>query len=241
MRGVVKLTRITKIRDHRVFLDFAWPSDLHSFGQFNVVYGWNACGKTTLSALLALVEKRTPLMLRASSSWRLMTRRKSPGLNSAQVSFPRFAFFNRDFINSTLQSAGDIAPIYFLGADSVDKQAQVDKLKNDLALANGEITAATTEKKAADAKLDDFCISRAKFIKELLTTANSAGYNNYDKRRFKEAVEPLPPETAARAPSGRPQGSPAEPEGRATQGCHREGRGPSRRSPEARSRGETAQ
>ena len=198
MRGVVKLTRITKIRDHRVFLDFAWPSDLHSFGQFNVVYGWNACGKTTLSALLALVEKRTPLT-EGELELEIDDTTKVTGTELSTSLVPEVRVFNRDFINSTLQSAGDIAPIYFLGADSVDKQAQVDKLKNDLALANGEITAATTEKKAADAKLDDFCISRAKFIKELLTTANSAGYNNYDKRRFKEAVEPLPPETAARA------------------------------------------
>lgn len=56
----MKLTRITKLR-HRVFRDFAWPNDLHTFGQFNVIYGWNGCGKTTLSSLLSLVEKKTAL------------------------------------------------------------------------------------------------------------------------------------------------------------------------------------
>ncbi|MBK8481853.1 MAG: AAA family ATPase [Proteobacteria bacterium] len=44
-----------------MFRDFAWPSDLHCFGQFNLIYGWNGCGKTTLSSLFAHIEKGTNL------------------------------------------------------------------------------------------------------------------------------------------------------------------------------------
>ena len=53
------LSRITKIKGHRVFRDFVWPNELPGFSQFNVIYGWNGSGKTTLSPLLAnLQEKR---------------------------------------------------------------------------------------------------------------------------------------------------------------------------------------
>jgi wobble nucleotide-excising tRNase len=45
-----------------VFRDFAWPTELHPFAQFNVIYGWNGSGKTTLSWLLSLVEKKTALL-----------------------------------------------------------------------------------------------------------------------------------------------------------------------------------
>jgi hypothetical protein len=85
---------------------------------------------------------------------------------------PQVRVFNRDFINATLsQSAGGIAPIYFLGEDSAEKQAQVDHLKKDLAFANTEVMAAQTDKTNADSKLDDFCRDKAKLVKELLTTA----------------------------------------------------------------------
>lgn len=57
----MKLTRIGKLR-LRVFHDFAWPTELHPFAQFNVIYGWNGSGKTTLSWLLSLVEKKTALL-----------------------------------------------------------------------------------------------------------------------------------------------------------------------------------
>ena len=44
----MKLTRIGKIKAHRVFRDFSWPTDLQPFAQFNLIYGWNGSGKTTL-------------------------------------------------------------------------------------------------------------------------------------------------------------------------------------------------
>ncbi|MBE7447446.1 MAG: AAA family ATPase [Kofleriaceae bacterium] len=193
----MKLTRITKLR-HRVFRDFAWPSNLHAFGQFNVVYGWNGCGKTTLSSLLSLVEKRTALT-EGEIDLEFDGATKVTGAELATKAVPQVRVFNRDFINATLAKAGGIAPIYFLGEDSVEKQAQVDQLKKDLAFANTEVMTAQTEKTNAESKLDDFCRDKAKVVKELLTTANSQTYNNYDKRRFKQAAQALTAQSAAAA------------------------------------------
>jgi wobble nucleotide-excising tRNase len=190
----VKLTRITKLR-HRVFRDFAWPSNLHAFGQFNVVYGWNGCGKTTLSSLLSLVEKKTALT-EGEVELEFDGATRVGGSAFASARLPQVRVFNRDFINATLSQAGGIAPIYFLGEDSVEKQAQVDQLKKDLAFGNTEVMAAQTEKTNADSKLDDFCRDRAKVIKELLTTGHSTAYNNYDKRPFKRAVQTLNAQSA---------------------------------------------
>ena len=189
-----KLTRITKLR-HRVFRDFAWPSDLHSFAQFNVIYGWNGCGKTTLSSLLSLVEKKTDLT-EGDVELEFDGATKITGAELASKPLPQVRVFNRSFIDATLSSAGGIAPIYFLGEDSVEKQKEVDKLKNDFARVIAEIATAASEKSVAESKLDDFCKDRARVIKELLTTANSQSYNNYDKRRFKQAAQTVNPQNA---------------------------------------------
>lgn len=193
----MKLTRITKIR-HRVFRDFAWPNDLHAFGQFNLIYGWNGCGKTTLSSLLSLVEKRTALS-EGEVELEFDGTTKITGSAFTSAHLPQVRVFNRDFINATLQSAGGISPIYFLGEDSAEKQKEVDKLRNDLELANTEVKSATREKTSAETKLDEFCKEKAKFIKELLITANSTAYNNYDKRNFKQAVQALSAQSAESA------------------------------------------
>lgn len=195
----MKLTRITKIREHRVFRDFAWPNDLHAFSRFNVIYGWNGCGKTTLSSLLSLVEKRTALS-EGEVELEFDGTTKVSGAELASKPVPQVRVFNRDFINATLQSEGSaIAPIYFLGEDSVEKQKQVDNLKKDLASANAAVMTAKNDKTTAESSLDDFCVAQAKIIKGVLTTGNNAAYNNYDKRNFKRGVQTLNAQSTAAA------------------------------------------
>lgn len=192
----MRLTRITSIRGHRVFRDFAWPKELHAFAQFNVIYGWNGCGKTTLSSLLSLVEKKT-VLTEGTVELEFDSTTKVTGEELASKPVSQVRVFNRDFINATLSQAGSIEPIYFLGQGSVEKQAQVDQLKNDLSSANSAVIAAQTDKTNADSKLDEFCKDKAKLIKELLTTANSQAYNNYDKRRFRQSAQALNVPSAA--------------------------------------------
>lgn len=193
----MKLTRITKLQ-HRVFRDFAWPSDLHSFAQFNVVYGWNGCGKTTLSSLLSLVEKKTALV-EGQVELEFDGATKISGTDFGTAQLPQVRVFNRSFIEATLSQTGGIAPIYYLGEDSAEKQKQVEQLKAALALADAEVMKATNAKKDAETKLDAFVVSQAKLIKGILTSANSTSYNNYDKRSFKRAIQALNEQTAAAA------------------------------------------
>src|SRR5690625_7933140 len=47
MELVVK--KIKKLEHPGVLRDFSWGSDLPSFGRFNLFYGWNGSGKTTIS------------------------------------------------------------------------------------------------------------------------------------------------------------------------------------------------
>lgn len=185
----MKLTRITKLR-LRVFRDFVWPRDLHPFAQFNVIYGWNGSGKTTLSGLFSLVEKKTAL-IEGDAELELGGATKAAGSAFASAQLPQVRVFNRDFINATLSQTGGIAPIYFLGEDSIEKQTRVEQLKNELTATDAKLRLAQTEKTKAESKLDDVCKDRAKLIKELLTTANSQTYNNYDKRNFRRAVEAM--------------------------------------------------
>ena len=47
------IDRIAHLRQCGVFRDFTWPQGLPGFARYNLVYGWNATGKTTLSRLFA--------------------------------------------------------------------------------------------------------------------------------------------------------------------------------------------
>ncbi len=191
----MRLARITRIKRHRVFYDFTWPSDLPSFAQFNLVYGWNATGKTTLAYLLAHLEQQQ-VITEGEVEFELDTGTKVSGAQIPTATLPPVRVFNRDFVAKTVESIGNgsVAPIYFLGESSVEQQKQVEQLQEELSTANGEVSKADIAKTKTEKALNDFCIEKAKLIKDALL--GSADHANYDKRRFNDAMRRL----KARAP-----------------------------------------
>jgi wobble nucleotide-excising tRNase len=173
-----------------MFRDFAWPSDLPAFGRFNLIYGWNGTGKTTLAALFRNLQDKT-----AVAAGEVVFEVDDQPVKGAEIPsavLPPVRVFNRDSVAATvLASEREIAPIYYLGQDSVEKQQLVEMIRKDLTWAETEVKIAQSEKATADKVFDDFCIAKAKFIKELLISSRSTAYNNYDKRRFRLAIERL--------------------------------------------------
>ena len=194
----MKVTRISKIREHRVFRDFTWPANLQPFGQFNLIYGWNGSGKTTLSSLFHHLQTRSAVA-EGDVEFEIDDAKVS-GHDLETTRLPSVRVFNRDFIASTILAAGGrMDSIHFFGEDSVEKQKQVEKLKDELDRAEREVATARTEKSKAEKALDDFCINKARVIKELLISSHAPQYTNYDKRDFKQAVGKLTDESAKSA------------------------------------------
>lgn len=186
----MKISRLTKIKRHRVFRDFTWPNHLPAFAQFNVIYGWNGSGKTTLSSLFASLQDKHAIV-EGEVEFELENGTRIAGAEIATTGIPVIRVFNRNFIARTIEaiSANNVAPIYFLGAESITQQKQVEVLKADLAAAREAVTNANNSKTHADRTLDDFCIEKAKLIKEALL--GSPQHANYDKRQFRQAVKRL--------------------------------------------------
>src|SRR5579872_2174174 len=122
-------TRITKI-SYRMFRNFTWPAGLADFGRFNLVYGWNASGKTTLSALFRKCQQREALV-DGEADFSVDGRSCDLRTLSTDTALPQVRVFNAEFIASNVR-ASTLAPIFYLGAESVEKQQQVELLKSKL-------------------------------------------------------------------------------------------------------------
>lgn len=191
----MKVTRISKIIGHRIFRDFTWPASLQPFGQFNLIYGWNGSGKTTLSSLFRHLQTRS-VVAEGEVDFEIDGVKVS-GHDLETAHLPSVRVFNRDFIAFTILAAGErMDPIYYFGEDSVEKQKQVEKLKDELDRAKRETATARAEKSKAEKALDDFCINKGKVIKEILISSQTTQYANYDKRNFRQAIEKLTKESA---------------------------------------------
>ena len=184
-----RIESIRQLRGCGVFRDFAWPSGLSEFGRYNLIYGWNGTGKTTLSRLFRDLElRRSPKMggviLRIDES---DVRGESFLQSDVQV-----RVFNRDFISENVfpVERDEMPPILVLGTDNVEKQKEVDSLVRRHTVARSNAETARSAEKSACADYDRFCIDRARVIKDTLRASGDSPYNNYNKSKFKaDAME----------------------------------------------------
>jgi len=101
--------------------------------------------------------------------------------------------FNRDFVNESVfrKGGGELPAIFVFGAESVEKQKEVERLKGEHAKAQSKRDAARTEKDKAAKSLDNFCIDRARVIKDTLRSSGQNPYNKYDKSDCKRDAEQM--------------------------------------------------
>jgi len=186
---MTRISRISNLRSCGIFRDFAWPTGLHDFGRYNLIYGWNGTGKTTLSRILRCLEKRTVASGQVTVA---LDGRDIPGDEFPHVTVP-VRVFNRDFIDENVfpVGGGGLPPIFVLGAESVEKQKEIERLKGERAQAQARLDTARVEKQQAEKNLDQFCIDRAKIIKDTLRSSGPSRYNNYDKSDFKDDAEKM--------------------------------------------------
>lgn len=183
------ITRIARLRHPGVLRDFTRASELPDFARYNLIYGWNGSGKTTISELFRALERRQSPEGRAEL---VIGGTKVDGDGFRDATVP-VRVFNRQFVSESIfpVGGGDIPPIFVLGKESAEKQAEVEGLKEEKSTAAENLDAAKSDKGKADRDLDQHCASSATFIREKLRSSGNNPYNNYDKRRFKERAEQM--------------------------------------------------
>ncbi|MFH2134362.1 MAG: AAA family ATPase [Pseudomonadota bacterium] len=193
----MKITRINRIRNYRIFRDFSWPDELPDFARFNVIYGWNGAGKTTLSHLLLHLQKKL-LITEGEVEFRFGQNNVS-GANLSTAAIPSIKIFNRDFVSTSFfeEPGQKFSPIYYLGEESVETKKKIEELKSQSDKASKHLAATLSKKQRAENALNTFAVSQAKIIKEALSSAGQNPYNNYDKRGFLNNASKLTSSTYA--------------------------------------------
>ena len=177
------IEKVTRLRHPGVLRDFTWPADLPAFARFNLIYGWNGSGKTTISRLFHCLEQRV-----VPESGQVTLR--VDGRDVSEQDFPQATVqvrvFNRDFVNESVfpVSGGDVPPILVVGKENVDKQKEADRLAAKKADNEAALECARTSCQQAEKFLDKHCTDLAKIIKDTLRVPGDGKYNEYDKRAY---------------------------------------------------------
>ena len=184
------IERIGRLRDCRIFRDFTWPSDLHNFARFNLIYGWNGSGKTTISRIFRDLEhRRRPVVGDVIVS---IGGQNIRGVEFSDASIP-VRVFNKDFVTENVfpTGGGDVPPILILGEESIEKQLKLEAQKAELLGIEQSLSVARREKGKLENQLDRHCVDRGGVVKELLRGSGSNPYNNYHKGNYKTRAEQM--------------------------------------------------
>ncbi len=177
------INRVARLRDCGIYRDFTWADDVPDFRRYNLIYGGNGTGKTTLSRLMGHLESRQvpdgkDVVFRIDGS-------EVNKLDFSRLSVP-VRVFNRDFMAQHVfpHEPHDMPPILVLGADSIERRRTLQRRRQAQSEARSSWQDARTTRENAAKAFDRFCAARAKDIKVTLRSPGENPYNSYDRRRF---------------------------------------------------------
>lgn len=178
------LRRIQHIKLFGVFANFQWPAGLPEFKKFNLIYGWNYSGKTTLSRTIRCFEQQQLHADFPGAEVQLTTEDGAHHVLTVPHTAPVLRVFNSDFVRENLSfDEGSASPVLVLGAANKEKQ---DALK----IKKAELGALSTEKQANEAKRNGVKSSidseLTHYARDLIK--NPLSVPNYDKTRFEPKI-----------------------------------------------------
>jgi wobble nucleotide-excising tRNase len=178
------ISSIPKIESFGVFSDFHWDNRIPLLKKYNLIYGWNYSGKTTLARVFRCFElnrvhedfPEARVHLKATSG--VIHDLASPG------AVPLFRVFNSDFIHDNLSfTDGSATPILILGEKDIAKNKLLKDKTDEYETIELLIRFKKNEVEVSESSIEKMLTVYARdYIKIPLSVPN------YDKTRFGPTV-----------------------------------------------------
>jgi len=168
------IQRIDSLKDFGLFRDFSGDSskDIPAFKRYNLLYGWNYSGKTTLSRVFQALEKKTLPQDYAEASFKI-TLDDETKLNSSDLSSPpTVRVFNRDFVNSNFWQEHTAPAVFIVGEESAALKTRLIQLQGRQSKVKGLTGEFEKKGSAIKEEIANLGTDRARNIGELLGDRN---------------------------------------------------------------------
>jgi len=155
-----------------VFADLGFGLFPHTFKPYNLIYGFNGCGKTTLSRLIESLGDaglNPNLSDGAEFSFVLSDGATPSNANLANAASRFVAVFSEDYVENALTwKEGTAKPIIYLGKEQAELAQQLAKLETQEVAAVPEEVLRNSEWSSAQRGLETKCRDTARLIAEEL-------------------------------------------------------------------------
>lgn len=195
------IKKISKLKNFGIFQDFSWITEVPPFKKFNLIYGWNRSGKTTISRVFASCEKKCtydPIKFRQypeSGEFDIETTSneiiKNSNVDSNSLSI---RVFNQDFIddNISFDPLDSCNPIVYISEEDIETKNKLKSLIDQIQPLSSKYQGLETLRESAQKIEDNFRIALAQTITQLLTDKTKRDrYYSYDKSSVKEKINEI--------------------------------------------------
>lgn len=182
---------INRIKQFGIFSDFN-GTNIQKFGRYNLIYGWNGTGKSTLSNLFSCFELRSMVPRFSAGQFSVVL---EDGSTVTETTLPssqlNIHVFNQRFVHENIDWDNSVKSILLIAKEKIDDLQKLEKLKGDL----------QSKKKAHDDKqsnikkqreaLEKFLTNAAKKMKLGLQSIDTSDsyYLNYDRRKLANFIQ----------------------------------------------------
>ncbi|MEG6551362.1 AAA family ATPase [Desulfocurvibacter africanus] len=174
--------------DFRAFNGFKWQAELPDFASYNLIYGWNGSGKTTFSQIFRNIEKKC-ISPDCMFELEIDGQRYDHNAFISRLIDLKIKVFNNEFVkDNVFNSQGHLEPIYYIGENSITKQAEVEDLRKVKLEKERELSNFIRQSSESRKRFDRHIVETAKRIKDLLSSSGSNYYNTYHKTNYSDAA-----------------------------------------------------
>jgi wobble nucleotide-excising tRNase len=176
---------VDKIKNFGLFKDFKWSSNIPNFSQYNLIYGWNYSGKTTLSRILRSIELKELHSDFQNAEFELIDDQNNKILHNDLGKSPyQFRVFNTDFVEENIHwDSQEAEPIFILGKEDIELQKQIGLKKQEIANLSDEKKNKEKEKSKLNRDVESKLTSKARELDRINPP--------YDKRKLRSSLEKI--------------------------------------------------
>lgn len=182
---------ISRLKQFGIFSDFD-GSKIKQFGKYNLIYGWNGTGKSTLSNLLSCFELRSLISRFSNAQFSIVL---EDGSTITETTLPlsqlNIHVFNQRFIHENIDWDQSVKSILLIAKEKIEDLQKLEKLKGELQSKKKSYDEKLSDIKKQREALDKFLTNTAKKMKlglQAIDTSDSY-YLNYDRRRLSAFIQ----------------------------------------------------
>lgn len=185
------IEKIKQLKKLGIFSDFNADSTLNEFSKFNLFYGWNGCGKTTLSKLFYSLQKDEVLPkdfelaeFKIQISGNNLTQTDDIGLTDLNV-------FNEDFVKDNIDWDNKVESILLISKSKISEKEELDKKRKIQVAIIKEIKERNDSITNIETSIQKELSKKAKEIKTSFQSISpdDKTYFNYNKSKIEDFLE----------------------------------------------------